>query len=125
MVDGTAPTPLPPLDSTCLRTLKRIQVDEGIVSSLEGTLSKHTISYQMQQITNKYFHSKCDGDTFRLFLSLLKSRCMNVVRRKKGIKMINNYEPSSHIVKILVDAFSTIGKKTCSKDRNTTHCVFS
>jgi len=43
---------------------------------------------------------------------------MTVVWRKLGIKMINNIVPISHIVKILVDAFITIGKKTHSKDRN-------
>ena len=32
--------------------------------------------------------------------------------------MINTSRPSSHIVKILVDAFGKIGKNTQSKDRN-------
>jgi len=41
---------------------------------------------------------------------------MTVVRRQLGIKMINNSGPNSHIVNSLVDAFSTIGKKTRSKD---------
>lgn len=112
MVHAIVPTPLPTLASTRQRTLKHIQFDEGLVSSLEGTLSKCAIAYQTQQIVNKYFYSKCDGDKCRLFLSLLKSRCMTVVKRKLGINMINNSGPSSHIVKILVDAFSTIGKKT-------------
>jgi len=43
---------------------------------------------------------------------------MTVVWRKLGIKMINNIVPISHIVKILVDAFITIGKKKHSKDHN-------
>ena len=64
--------------------------------NVEGgsTLSKRSISYQTQQILNKYFVSKCDGDKCRLFLSLLKSRGMNIVRKKLWIKMIKNYEPS-------------------------------
>ena len=33
------PTPLPLLESTHRRTSKRIQVDEGILNSIEGTLS--------------------------------------------------------------------------------------
>lgn len=50
---------------------------------------------------------------------------MTVVMRKLGIKMIQNYGLSFHIVKILVDAFSTIGKKTHSKDRNANRRVLS
>ena len=73
-LDDRNPTPLPPLESTCRRTPKRIKVDEGLHNSNEGTLSKRSIAYQTQQILNKYFVSKCDGDKCRLFLSLLKSR---------------------------------------------------
>ena len=42
------PTPLPPLESTRRRTPKCIQVDEGILNSIEGTLSKCSIAYQTQ-----------------------------------------------------------------------------
>ena len=44
------PTPLPPLERTRRRNLKRIQVDEGLLNSIEGTLSKRSIAYQTQQI---------------------------------------------------------------------------
>ena len=67
VLDDRIPTPLPPLESTRRRTLKRMQVDEGLLNSIEGTLSKHSIYYQTQQILNKYFVSKCDGDKCRLF----------------------------------------------------------
>ena len=50
---------------------------------------------------------------------------MTIVRKKLRIKMINSSEPSSHVVKILVDSFSTIGKKSRSKDRNAACLVFS
>ena len=60
-----------------------------------------------------------------LFISLLKSRSMTVVRINLRINMINSSEPSSHVFKSLVDAFSTIGKKSHSKDRNATRRVFS
>ena len=65
-LDDRNPTPLPPLESTRRRTLKRIQVDERL-NSIEGTLSKRSIAYQTQQILNKYFDSKCDGDKCKLF----------------------------------------------------------
>ena len=50
---------------------------------------------------------------------------MTVVRRNLRIMMINSYEPSSHVFRGLVDAFSTIGKKSRSKDHNVARCVLS
>jgi hypothetical protein len=47
-LDDRNPTPLPPLESTRRRTPKRIQVDEGLLNSIEGTLSKRSIAYQTQ-----------------------------------------------------------------------------
>ena len=94
-LDDRNPTPLPPLESTRRRTPKRIQVDEGLLNSIEGTLSKRSITYQTQQIINKYFVSKCDEDKCRLFLSLLKYRGMNIVRKSLGIKMIKPSGPST------------------------------
>ena len=88
-------------------------------------MSKRSIAYQAQQILVNYFDSKCDGDKCRLFISLLKSRSMNVVRKNLRIKMINSSEPSSYVVRSLVDAFSNIGKKSRSKDRNATRHVLS
>ena len=87
--------------------------------------SKRSIAYQSQQILANYFDSKCDGDKFKLFISLLKSRSMTIVRKNIRINMINSSESSSHVVRSLVDAFSTIGKKSCSKDRNASHHVLS
>ena len=66
-LDDRNPTPLPPLESTRQRTPKRIQVDEGLLNSMEGKLSKHSIAYQTQHILNKYFEEKCDGDKCRFF----------------------------------------------------------
>ena len=42
-LDDRNPTPLPPLERTCRRTPKRIQVDEGLLNSIEGTLSKRRL----------------------------------------------------------------------------------
>ena len=47
-LDDIIPTPLPPLETTRRRTLKHIQVDEGLLNSIEGTLSKRSITYQTQ-----------------------------------------------------------------------------
>src|SRR5882757_8816441 len=114
MVQGAIPTSLPPLATSRRRTPKRIQIDESLIGSLEGTLSKRSIAYQSQQILVNYYDSKCDGYRYILFILLLKSRSMIVVRRNLRIKTINSFEASSHVVKILVDAFSTIGKKSRS-----------
>ena len=81
-------------------------------------MSKRSIAYQYQQILVNYFDSRCDGDKCRLFISLLKSRSMAVVRRNLRIQIINSFEPSYHVVKILVYTFSTIGNKSPSKDHN-------
>ena len=107
------------------RTPKCIQVYESVISSLKGELSKRSIAYQTQQIINNYFHSKCDADKCRLFLYLLKCRYFIVVRKQLGIKVINKSFPSSHIVKSLLDYFSTIGKKSTSKYHNGAHHVLS
>ena len=48
VLDDRIPTPLPPLESTHQRTLKCIQFDEGLLNSIEGTLSKRSIAYQTQ-----------------------------------------------------------------------------
>ena len=50
---------------------------------------------------------------------------MTVVRKNLRIKMINSSEPISYVVISLVDAFSNIGKKSRSKDRNVACRVFS
>ena len=48
MVQGAIPTSLPPLACSLRRTPKHIQIDESLIGSLEGTLSKHNIAYQAQ-----------------------------------------------------------------------------
>ena len=50
---------------------------------------------------------------------------MTFVRRNLRINMINSSEPSSHIVRSLVDAFSTLGNKFHSKDCNEACCALS
>ena len=46
-----------------------------------------------------------------IFLGLLKSRNMETIRRKLGIRTLKNIESSNHIVKSLTVAFTSIGKK--------------
>ena len=53
-----------------------------------------------------------------IFLALLKSRNMETVRINLGIRTMKNIESSNHIVKSLVAAFTSIGKKTRSQDCN-------
>ena len=90
-------------------------MNEIIIGSLEGTLSKCRIAYQSQQILVNYFDSKCDGDKCRLFISLLKLKSMTFVRKILRIQIINSSEPSSHVFRSLVDAFSTIENKISFK----------
>ena len=67
-------------------TPKCRQIDESLIGSLEGMLSKCSIAYQNQEILVNYFDSKCDGYKCILFLSLLKSRCMTVIRTNLRIR---------------------------------------
>ena len=55
MVQGAIPTSLPPLATSRQRTPKHIQIDESLIGSLEGTVSKRSIAYQAQQILVNYF----------------------------------------------------------------------
>ena len=48
---------------------------------------------------------------------------METIRRKLGKIKLNNIKSSNHIVKSLVAAFTSIGKKTHSKDCNVAHRV--
>ena len=72
MVQGAIPTSLPLLETSHQRTPKHIQIDESLIGSLEGMLSKCSIAYQDQQILVNYFDSKCDGDKCRLFIFVVK-----------------------------------------------------
>ena len=56
---------------------------------------------------------------------MLKYRSMTVVRKNLRIKMINSSKPSSYVVRSLVDAFSNIGKKSCSRYRTAARHVLS
>ena len=60
-----------------------------------------------------------------IFLALLKSRNIATVRRNLGITTMKNMESSNHIVKYLAAAFTSIRKKTRSKDCNVAHCVLA
>jgi hypothetical protein len=107
------------------RTSKRLQVDESGLASLEGKLPNHNISYHSYKIIKEYFELNFDAAKCQLFLSLLKSRSLTIVRRILGIKKVESLETSHHIVRKLVDVFQRIGKEYCSKDRNATQHVAS
>ena len=92
---------------------------------MEGKVAKRTILRHSSQIMKQYFDNKSKADKCQLFLALLKSRNMATVRRNLGIRTLNNIESSNHIVKSLVVAFTSIGKKTCSKDCNVARRVLA
>jgi hypothetical protein len=107
---------------TTIRTPKHIQVDESGLASLEGNLHNRIIRYHYYKII---LEPKADAAKCQLFLSLLKSRSLTVVRKILGIKIVKSVETNHHIVRNLVDAFQIIGKKSHSKDRNASCHVFS
>ena len=99
-------------------TPKHIQVDESAFSSMEGKMPQCTIRRHYLEIIRQYFEPKYDVGKCHLFLCLRKSRSFLIGRRILGIKTLKNIESSSHIVKSLVRAFMSIGKKYRSKDCN-------
>ena len=86
-------------------------MDETELTSMEGKVAKRTILHHCSQIMKQYFDNKSEAGKCQLFLTLLKSRNMANVRRNLGIITMKNIESSNHIVKSLVAAFTSIGKK--------------
>jgi hypothetical protein len=80
------------------------------------------ITYKIIQV---YFEPKFDAAKCQLFLSLLKSRSLTVVRRILEIKIVKSVETSHHVVRNLVYYFQRIGDKSHSKERNASRCVLS
>ena len=79
---------MPPLETVRRITPKHIQVDECALESLEDKLPDRTIRYQTFKIIKQYFESKSDAGKCQLLLSLLKSRCLAIVRKILGIKTV-------------------------------------
>ena len=90
-------------------------MDESALSSMEGKMPQHTICRHYLEIIRQYFEPKLDAGKCQLFLSLLKSRSFSIGRRILDIKTLKNTESSSHIVKSLVRAFTSIGKNLVQK----------
>ena len=91
-------------------------MDESELTSMEGKVAKCTILHHCSQIMKQYFDNKSKAGKCQLFLALLKYRKMESVRKKLGIRTLNNIESSNHIVKYFTDAFTLIAKKTRSQD---------
>jgi hypothetical protein len=72
------------------RNPKRIQVNESGLASLEGKLPNCTIRYHSYKFIKEYFEPKFDVAKCQLFLALLKSRSLTVVRRILGIKIVKS-----------------------------------
>ena len=93
-------------------------MDESGLTSIEGKVAKRTILHHSSQIMKQYFDNKYEAGKCQLYLDFLKSRNMATVRRNLGITTMKNMESSNHIVKSLAVAFTSIGKKTHSRDYN-------
>ena len=100
-------------------------MDESELTSMEGKVAKRTILHHCSQIMKQYFDNKSEAGKFQLFLALLKSRNMASVRKRLGIITLKNIKSSNNIVKSLVAAFTSIGKKNCSQDCNVARHVLA
>ena len=85
----------------------------------------NTLLRHCSQIMKQYFDNKSEAGKCQLFLAFLKSRNMENVRIKLGIRTLNNIESINHIVKSIAAAFTSIGKKTRSKDCNVARRVLA
>ena len=79
---------------------------------MEGKVATRTILRHSSQIMKQYFDNKSEAGKCQLFLALLNSRNMATVRINLRITTMKNMESSNHIVKSLVAAFTSVGKKT-------------
>ena len=93
-------------------------MDESELNSMEGKVVECSILHHCSQIMKQYFDNKSKTGKCQLFLSLLKSRNIATVRINLGIRTLKNIELGNHIVKSLVVAFTSIGKKNRSLDYN-------
>ena len=66
----------------------------------------------------QYFDKKSKAGKCQFFLALIKSRSMETLQRNLGIRRLKNIKSINHIVKSLVAAFTSIGKKNRSQDCN-------
>ena len=73
----------------------------------------------------QYFDNKSEASKFQLFLALLKSRNMAIVRINLGITTMKNIKSSNHIVQSLAVAFTSTGKKYHSQDCNVAHSILA
>ena len=81
-------------------------MDESGLTSMDGKVAKRTILHHCSQIMKQYFDKKSEATKCQLFLDFLKSINMETVRRKLGIRTLQNIESSNHIVKSLVAALT-------------------
>ena len=100
-------------------------MDESRLNSMEGKVAKRTILHHSSQIMKQYFDNKSEAGKYQLFLALLKSRNMGTIRINLGITIMKNIESSNHIVKSLDASFTSIGKKTRSRDYNVARRVLA
>ena len=95
-------------------------MDESGLALIEGKLPNQTIHYESYKIIKKYLESKYNFTKCQLFLALLKSRILTVVRRILGIKTIKILETRHNIVGNLQDYFQKKSECSRSKDCNAT-----
>lgn len=77
---------------------KHIKVDESTLFSMEGKITQCKINHHCSQLIKQFFEPNSNAGRCQLFLCLLKSRSLAVVRRKLGIKTLKSMESSIGIV---------------------------
>jgi hypothetical protein len=85
---------LPILSSVRQRDPKCIQVDESGLGSLEDKIPNQTIHYHSYKTIKECFQPQSNVVKCQIFLALLKSISLTIVRRILGIKTVKILEKS-------------------------------
>ena len=108
------------------RTLKWIiEIDETIITSLEGKKSERTIQLWARRLYNMFFGNKTVVEQCYLFMHLLKMQKMRPILSKLKIRVNKKLERNAIIVKNLFSALNSIGKNSREKDNKATRRVIT
>ena len=92
-----------------------IEIDETIMTSLEGKKSERTIRLWASRLYQMFFGNKTVVEKCQLFMYLLKMQKMRPMLSKLKIRVNKKLERNAIIVKNLFSALNSVGKNSREK----------
>ena len=89
-----------------------IEIDEMIITSLEGKKSERNIWLRASRLYQMFFSNKTVVEQCHLFMHLLKMQKMRPMFSKLKIRVNKKLERNAIIVKNLFNALNSIGKNS-------------